>query len=59
MSSGDGQIDGTPRRRRARRLSELFTQLARDARGPITIEHIRNAMGNRSFAPLLGARRLI
>ena len=52
-SSEDGQIDGAPRRRRARRLSELFAQLARDAHGPITIEHIRNAMGNRSFAPLL------
>ena len=52
-SSEDGQIDGAPRRRRPRRLSELFTQLAREADGPITIEHIRNAMGNRSFAPLL------
>ena len=52
-SSEDGEIDGAPRRRRARRLSEVFTQLAREARGPITIEHIRNAMGNRSFAPLL------
>jgi len=49
----NGQIDGTPRRRRPRRLSELFAQLARDARGPVSIGHIRDALGNRSFAPLL------
>lgn len=45
--------DAVPRRRRPRRLSELFTQLARDADGPVTIGHIRDALGNRSFAPLL------
>ena len=49
----DGQIDGAPRRRRARRLSELFAQLSRDAHGQISIAQIRNALGNRSFAPLL------
>ena len=49
----DGQYDAAPRRRRARRLSELFTQLSRDAKGPISIAHIRDALGNRSFAPLL------
>ncbi|HEY6629981.1 MAG TPA: exopolysaccharide biosynthesis protein [Rhizobiaceae bacterium] len=46
-------IDGAPQRRRPRRLSELFSQLARDAQGPVSIGHIRDALGNRSFAPLL------
>lgn len=49
----DGSIDGAPRRRRPRRLSELFAQLAREADGPVSIGHIRDALGNRSFAPLL------
>jgi hypothetical protein len=49
----NGAIDGAPRRRRPRRLSELFAQLARDAHGPVSIGHIRDALGNRSFAPLL------
>jgi hypothetical protein len=49
----DGPIDGAPKRRRPRRLSELFAQLARDAHGPVSIGHIRDALGNRSFAPLL------
>lgn len=49
----DGQMGGAPKRRRPRRLSELFAQLARDAHGPVSIGHIRDALGNRSFAPLL------
>ena len=49
----DGKIDGTPKRPRARRLSELFAQLSRDATGPVSIASIRDALGNRSFAPLL------
>lgn len=49
----EGQIDGAPRRRKARRLSEVFAQLARDANGPVSIGHIRDTLGNRSFAPLL------
>jgi len=48
-----GQIGGAPRRRRPRRLSELFAQLSRDARGQVSIAHIRDALGDRSFAPLL------
>lgn len=48
-----GQIDAAPKRRRARRLSQLFAEIARDAKGPVSIGYIRNAMGNRSFAPLL------
>lgn len=48
-----GHIEGRRRFRRARRLSELFAQLARDANGPVSIAHIRNTMGQRSFAPLL------
>ncbi len=52
----DGQIEGAPRRPkrpRARRLSELFAQLSHDAKGPVSIATIRDALGNRSFAPLL------
>jgi hypothetical protein len=49
----NGPIDGAPQHRRPRRLSEVFAQLARDAHGPISIGHIRDALGNRSFAPLL------
>lgn len=49
----DGDGGAAPRRRRARRLSELFAQLARDAKGPISIAHIRDALGQRSYAPLL------
>jgi hypothetical protein len=49
----NGSIDGAPQLRRPRRLSEVFAQLARDAHGPVSIGHIRDALGNRSFAPLL------
>lgn len=49
----EGQYDAAPRRRRPRRLSELFAQLSRDAEGAVSIGHIRDALGNRSFAPLL------
>src|SRR3990170_7430943 len=48
-----GQIDGAPRPRRPRRLSQLFAQLARDANGRVTIASIRDALGDRSFAALL------
>ncbi len=41
------------RRRRPRRLSEVFTRLASEADGPITVEAIRDALGDRSFAALL------
>ncbi|HTV72029.1 MAG TPA: exopolysaccharide biosynthesis protein [Rhizobiaceae bacterium] len=49
----DGQIDAAPIRRRPRRLSQLFAQLARDADGPISLAKIRDAMGDRGFAALL------
>ena len=44
---------GAPNRRRPRRLSQLFAQLSHDAKGPVSIAQIRDALGNRSFAPLL------
>jgi hypothetical protein len=47
------QIDGAPMRRRPRRLSQLFAQLARDADGPVSIASIRDALGDRSFAALI------
>jgi hypothetical protein len=48
-----GQIDGAPTRRRPRRLSQLFAQLARDADGPVSVASIRDALGDRSFAALI------
>jgi hypothetical protein len=48
-----GQIDGAPRRRRPRRLSQLFAQMARDADGAVSVESIRDALGDRSFAALI------
>ncbi len=48
-----GQIDGAPMRRRPRRLSQLFAQLARDADGPVSMASIRDALGDRSFAALI------
>ncbi|MET0941380.1 MAG: exopolysaccharide biosynthesis protein [Mesorhizobium sp.] len=48
-----GQIDGTPIRRKPRRLSQLFAQLARDADGPVSVASIRDALGDRSFAALI------
>jgi hypothetical protein len=50
---GDGQIDAAPTRRRPRRLSQLFAQLARDANGPVSVASIRDALGDRSFAALV------
>lgn len=49
----DGQIDAAPRRRRPRRLSQLFAQLARDADGQVSVASIRDALGDRSFAALI------
>lgn len=48
-----GQFDAAPRRRRGRRLSEIFAEIARDAQGDISIGDIRDTLGKRSFAPLL------
>jgi hypothetical protein len=41
------------RRRRPRRLSEVFLVLAAEARGPVSVAAIRDALGDRSFAALL------
>jgi hypothetical protein len=48
-----GEIDGAPMRRRPRRLSHLFAQMARDAEGAVSVESIRDALGDRSFAALI------
>ena len=45
--------DTTSRRRRGRRLSSIFTELAHNATGDISIGDIRDTLGKRSFAPLL------
>lgn len=44
---------GRARRRRPRRLSQLFSELAQEADGPVSIGSIRDALGDRSFAALL------
>ncbi len=49
----DGQMTGAPARRRPRRLSQLFAQMARDADGPVSLRTIRDALGDRGFAGLL------
>jgi hypothetical protein len=49
-----GRIEPIRRERRhARRLSQLFTQLAEDAQDRVTMGNIRDALGTRSFAALL------
>lgn len=49
----DSQEKAEPRRRPARRLSDLFAQLAHDAKDQVSIAQISQALGKRSFAPLL------
>jgi hypothetical protein len=44
---------GGPRRRRPRRLSEVFAELARQSERAVSIGSIRDALGDRSFAALL------
>ena len=44
---------GSFRRRRPRRLSQVFAELADEAEGPVTIGAIRDALGDRSFGALL------
>ena len=50
--NGDGEF-GAARRRRPRRLSQVFSELSMEARGPVSIATIRDALGDRSFAALL------
>lgn len=38
---------------RPRRLSQVFNELAGDAKGPVSVATIRDALGDRSFAALL------
>lgn len=49
----DDRIGSAPRRRRPRRLSQLFAQIARDADDRVTVASIRDGLGDRSFAALL------
>lgn len=49
-SYAENMAVAAPRRRRPRRLSELFAQLARDAHGPVSVAAIRDALGERSLA---------
>ena len=48
-----GRIGGRVKRRKSRRLSQLFAQMAREAEGRISIATIRDALGDRSFAAFL------
>jgi hypothetical protein len=42
-----------PRRRRPRRLSQVFSEIAREAQGDVSIGAILDRLGDRSFAALL------
>jgi hypothetical protein len=46
-------LPATGRTAAPRRLSNIFTELAQNATGPISIGRIREALGDRSFAALL------
>jgi hypothetical protein len=56
----DAEVTNTPfggtegmRRHKPRRLSQVFSELAQQANGPVSIGAIRDALGDRSFAALL------
>ena len=55
MTTADGADHAAAprRRRRPRKLSQLFTQLADEAKGDVSVGAIRDALGDRSFAALL------
>ncbi|MCO6050088.1 exopolysaccharide biosynthesis protein [Mesorhizobium sp. RP14(2022)] len=53
MPDSEGGEIGAPPRRRARRLSALFTQIAENATGNVSVATIRDELGDRSFAALL------
>ncbi len=48
-----GEIGTAPLRRRPRRLSQLFSRIAENARGDISVGTIRDELGDRSYAALL------
>ncbi|HEV7252362.1 MAG TPA: exopolysaccharide biosynthesis protein [Mesorhizobium sp.] len=49
----EGGMGAPSLRRRPRRLSQMFAQIARDADGDVSVAGIRDAMGDRGFAALL------
>jgi hypothetical protein len=49
----DGPAAGRTPGRKARRLSDVFARLAAEAKGQVLLSDIRDALGRRSFAPLL------
>lgn len=49
----EGGAGAPPLRRRPRRLSQMFAQIARDADGDVSVAGIRDALGDRGFAALL------
>lgn len=53
-SAGEGELATAPRRRkRPRKLSQVFAQIAAEANGDVSVGAIRDALGDRSFAALL------
>lgn len=48
-----GGFGGVPRRRRPRRLSQVFSEIAEETRDHVSIGTIRDKLGDRSFAALL------
>lgn len=52
-STGSGVLGGALRRRKPRRLSEIFSAIAEDTSSDVSIGTIRDRLGDRSFAALL------
>ncbi|WP_202304521.1 MULTISPECIES: exopolysaccharide biosynthesis protein [unclassified Mesorhizobium] len=53
IAGHEGDGIGAPRRRRPRRLSQIFEKIAREAEGRVSLASIRDGLGDRSFAALL------
>jgi hypothetical protein len=52
-STGSGGFGGMLRRRRPRKLSQVFSDIAENSSGQVSIGTIRDRLGDRSFAALL------
>lgn len=53
VTGRSGGLGGVLRRRKPRRLSQVFSEIAEDAAGHVSIGTIRDRLGDRSFAALL------
>lgn len=53
MQGFQPEAAGTAKRRKPRRLSELFRSMSHNAAGTVSVASMRDALGDRSFAALL------